>query len=441
MESNRILAFDQTVSNETRLTGLNNNDIIIGPSGSGKTRGYVIPNILQANESMVITDTKGSLRRKLSGVLEQEGYTVVDLDFTDCAASKWGYNPLRNIRKNSGESNEPDIGQEGYIMLEADFAPEDWAAYDPPEMSRENGGGYNEQDILTAAACLVPLRTDKEPFWDYAARMLLESLIAYVLECLPENEHTLSIVARLLQEMNEKYFRHLYEELGLINPESFAYSRFRMFYLAHSADKMVASIQGILAVALSPYMFRGGKALFDHPNQFCFEELGRRKTAVFLTVSDTDRSLDALVTLFYTQALQALCREADRQPGNRLAVPVRFILDDFAANTVIPDFDQITSVIRSREISVSLILQSLSQLNALYGTERAKTILNNCDHCLYLGGQDVETAYYVSKKANRPTSDILNMPLDASWLFTRGELPRQVRKYCPEDHPRCPNLG
>ena len=400
MSNERILARDVTVSNDTWATGLNNNDIIIGPSGAGKTRGYVIPNILQANESMVITDTKGNLRRQLGGILERQGYTVLDLDITDCAASPWGYNPLRHIR--------------------------------------QQGGKYNEQDILTAAACLVPITNELEPFWDLAARMLLECLIGYVLECLPDEEHTPDIVARLLQEMSGKTFDVLFRELEQIEPECFAVERYKMHRLAAKADKMTASIQGVLATQLSPFLFDGAKALFSNSRQIRFEDLAERKTAVFLTVSDTDRSLDALVTLFYAQALQSLCRYADKSPGCRLPVPVRFILDDFAANTRIPDFDQTTSIIRSREISVSLIIQSLSQLDALYGPSRAKTILNNCDHCLYLGGQDVETAAYVSKKANKPTSDILNMPLGDAWLFTRGQPPQKVQKYCPESHPRYP---
>ena len=396
----RIFARGVTVSSDTWATGLNNNDIIIGPSGAGKTRGYVIPNILQAGESMVITDTKGSLSRRLSGVLEQEGFDVTDLNFADCAASPWGYNPLAHIR--------------------------------------QAGGKYSEQDIITVAACLVPMSSSKEPFWDLAARMLLEGLIAYVLECLPEEEHTLGIVARLLQEMSEKHFDTLFQELEQIAPECFAVSRYKMFRLCAKADKMTASIQGVLATQLSPYLFDGAGALFANARQISFEALAEQKSALFLTVSDTDRSLDALVTLFYTQALQALCRYADSRADSRLPVPVRFIMDDFAAGTCIPDFDNITSIIRSREISVSLIIQSLSQLEALYSPSRAKTILNNCDHLLYLGGQDVETAAYVAKKANRPTSDILNMPLNDAWLFTRGQKPRQVRKYTPEDHPRYP---
>lgn len=336
----------------------------------------------------------------MGSILEQQGYTVLDLDITDCAASPWGYNPLRHIR--------------------------------------QQGGKYNEQDILTAAACLVPIANDLEPFWDLATRMLLECLIGYVLECLPDEEHTPNIVARLLQEMSGKTFDVLFRELEQLAPECFAVGRYKMYRLADKADRMTVSIQGILATNLSPYMFDGARALFSNPQQIRFEDLAERKTAVFLTVSDTDRSLDTLVTLFYAQALQALCRYADKSPGCRLPALVRFILDDFAANTRIPDFDATTSIIRSREISVSLIIQSLSQLDALYGSSRAKTILNNCDHCLYLGGQDVETAAYVSKKANKPTSDILNMPLGDAWLFTRDQLPQKVQKYRPESHARYP---
>ena len=404
MNNVRILAQGQTVSNDTWVTGLNNNDVIIGPSGSSKTRGYVIPNILQCSESMIITDTKGSLRQKVGPALERAGCKVLEVNLSDCLASPCGYNPLEHIR------------------------------YDPQRDT------YHEQDILTVAACLVPLNS-YDTFWDFFARMLLEGLISYVLECLPEEEHTLHIVARLLQEMGGKNFDDLFQELEQIAPDCFAVSRYKMFHLAKNAEKMYSSVQGILAANLSAYVFEGAKALFQNPQKIRFPDLGREKTAVFLTVSDTDRSMDGLANLFYTQALQSLCQAADQSPGHRLAVPVRLILDDFAANACIPDFDKMISVIRSREISVSIILQSLSQLNALYGDSRAKTILNNCDHCLYLGGQDVETAAYISKKANRPVSEILNMPLDSAWLFTRGGSPKQVKKFRLENHPRCRELS
>lgn len=155
----------------------------------------------------------------------------------------------------------------------------------------------------------------------------------------------------------------------------------------------------------------------------------RGKTALFLSVSDSDRSQDALINLFYTQALQYLMAAADRQPDSRLPIPVRFILDDFSTNTVIPDFDKIISVIRSREIYVSVIIQSLSQLEGLYGHARAQTIINGCDHCLYLGGTDTQTAEYFSRKFNCQISTVLNLPLDGLFIFERGREPGKARKY------------
>lgn len=110
---------------------------------------------------------------------------------------------------------------------------------------------------------------------------------------------------------------------------------------------------------------------------------------------------------------------------------MRLLLDDFAAGLYIPEFDKIISVIRSREISVSIMLQSISQLESMYGHPGAMTIINNCDNCLYLGGQDVETAKYMSVKANKWVNSILEMPLDKAWLFTRGQKARLVEKYVP----------
>lgn len=395
----RILAEGQTVSNDTWATGRNNNDLIIGPSGAGKTRGYVLPNILQCSESLIVTDTKGALCQDVGGTLAQRGYDVLEINLTDCLASPWGYNPLNFIRCDRREK-------------------------------------YSEQDIMTVAAALVPVENGHEPFWDLAARMILESLIGYVLDFLPDEEHTLSSVVTLFQAMGTKRFERLFEELREVAPGSFAYNRYQMYSSIAHADKMYASIQGILAEKLSTLTFDGAKALFENPQRIDFRALGQRKTAVFLNISDTDRSMDRLAALFYTQALHTLCNMADRSPGHRLTVPVRMILDDFAANVCIQDFDKITSVIRSREISVSIILQSLSQLEALYGHAKALTIINNCDQLLYLGGQDVETARYVCTKANKSINTILAMPLDGAWLFQRGEAPRQVRKYRLENHPQ-----
>ena len=389
----RILAKNKLMCNNTWETGLNNNDILIGPTGAGKTRGYVIPNVLQCNESIIVADAKGCVKKEVEKVLKKNGYKIIDIDLTDCFAS-YGYNPFDFIR------------------------------YD------EKRECYIEQDIMTVAACLVSVESVKEPFWELAARQYLECLIGYVLECLPVEEHSLNSVVRLFLEMGTGIFQKLITELQELNPESFAVLRYRLFQASLKADKMYASIQGILAEKLSVYAFAGAKELFQKSKRINFADLGKEKTAVFVKVSDMDRSMDRLANLFYTQALQVLCNSADNDyADNRLKIPVRLMLDDFASNVYIPHFDKITSVIRSREVYVSIIIQSISQLESLYGSAKAQTILNNCDNMLYLGGQDVGTAQYVSKKANKPASNILNMPLDKVWIFTRGAEPQLVDKY------------
>lgn len=405
-ESYRILADGQEMLNDTWKTGLNNNDLVIGPSGAGKTRGYVLPNILQGNESMIVVDSKNTLYEKTRGILGRKGYRLIRINISDLSdASGTGYNPLDYIRF-------------------------DW--------KRKS---YNEQDIMTISACLVPIESEKEPFWDFAGRMFLECLIAYVLECLPRQEHTLESVELLYAEMGSNIFDRLLREHGSMHPESFAYRRYKLIYGLTKADKTYACILGILAEKLSPLLTNGLKELYQKPDRVRFRDIGREKTVVFVDVSDTERSQDRLATLFFAQALHMLCDSADKDyPDHRLPVPVRLILDDFAANGCIPDLDKIISVIRSREIAVSIILQSLSQLDAIYGPARAKTIMNNCDTCLYLGGQDIETAGYVGIKANKPIGSVLNMPLEKSWLFQRGRMPRMVGKYRLESHELYPEM-
>lgn len=396
----RILAQDARVSNDTWATGLNNNDLIIGPSGAGKTRGYVKPNLMQCSESVIVTDTKGSLFGEVGPLLEQSGYRVIHVDFTDMLES-YGYNPLDYIR------------------------------YD------RKRGKYSEQDIVTITASLVPIEDPRQAIWEYHARMYMAALIAYVKECLPPEEHTLKSVMDIFAEMGSAGFDDRFQTLGVLNPDSFAWSRYQMIKDIKRADRMHESIRGIIAQKLDPLTFDGPLQMYSRPDKVDFASLGREKTALFLNVSDTDRSADRLVNLFYTQALHALCASADRDyPDHRLPVPVRFILDDFAANAEIPDFDKIISVVRSREIYVSVILQSLSQLNSIYGKDRAMTIVNNCDNCLYLGGQDVDTAKYISFKANKTVDTILNLPLDAAYLFTRGLAPRLVKKFDLRSHAR-----
>lgn len=391
--SDRILAAGIRVDNDTWLTGRNNNDLIIGPSGAGKTTSYVLPNVLNATESMVVVDTKGNLYSKTADRLRHKGYNVLLLDFTDLQHSPVGYNPLDYVR-------------------------------------RDANGEPNEQDIMTVSSAILPDEAvGHDPFWSRISRLVMESAIAYVLEY--TSDTTLTSVADLMAELCTGRFDRLFTEVGEINPDSLCYRRYALWRNMRQAEKMTASVAGIVGEALAVLTSRGARGLYENPKRVDFYKLAESKTAVFLNVSDSDPSQYKLVSLFYTQVLHVLCDYADRRPGNRLPIPVRLYLDDFASNLVIPEFDKTISVIRSREISVSIMLQSLSQLVKIFGEHGKATILSNCDHTLLLGCNDVDTARYFSVKANASLHRILDMSLDSAWLFERGTKARQVTKATP----------
>jgi type IV secretion system protein VirD4 len=395
MQTNtRILGKDIYVENDGYKTQLNGNDLIVGGSGTGKTRGIVRPGIYYSQESLIITDTKGNLKEDFQEHLEKQGYEVCDIDFTNTIHNKIGYNPL------------------------------DFIHYDP-ETDR-----YNEQDISTVSLCICPVENRDDIFWDTAARIYIEAIIGYVLEGLPKEEHTMASVARLADMMGTETFRKLFQELYEVNPNSYAVRRYREMMVTSKAERTDASIKCIVLEKLNPITFDGLLQMYENPVRIDFNTIGTKKKAVFLEVSDTDRSMDRLVSLFYLQALHTLCRYADTQTKeHRLPVPVRFILDDFASGTPVPHMDNILSVCRSRNISCSIIIQSISQLCSRYGEFCSSTIINNCDHLVYLGSQDSMTASLIADKANKTVSTILSLPLNKSIVFERGKEPVITDKY------------
>lgn len=394
LKNERVLARGITISNDTRKTGLNNNDLIIGASGSGKTGGYVIPNIQALSGSLVVSDTKGNLCRRFSRELECRGFEVATLDFVDPLKS-CGYNPLDAIRR------YPD-------------------------------GSCREQDVLTLADTLMPRLDAKEPFWEKAAASYLSYLIALTVEMLAEDEQNMMSVCGL-------HHSHVGSQGGIPSivewidghRDSFAAKRYCEIKSSMAAEKMWSSIMEFANIALRPFGFREADRIFGGGKCFDIRSLGQRKTVLFLNVSDTDRAFDQIVNMFYTQALQVLCAEADKASDSRLKVPVRIIMDDFATNAKIPDFDKVISVLRSREISVSLILQSLTQLDSMYGKDAASTIVNGCDHILFLGSQDLSTAEYVGHRVNRTPGTVLCKPREKAYLLTNGEEGRLVDKVAP----------
>lgn len=389
----RFLAENITVSNDTRVTGLNNNDLIIGSSGSGKTGGYVIPNIQNISGSLIVTDTKGRLSKMFTGTLKSKGYKVFTLDFVN-PMNSCGYNPLMVIR-------------------------------------RKPNGKYREQDILSLASAIMPILDKEEPFWEKAASGYIAFLIAFCLETCKVQDRNLKTVCELHHIFMKQNGHLSFLQWAEDNPDTFAANKFAEISSIRSADKMWSSIMEFVNRAFEPFEFGEADAIFANRRNLNINNLGKEKTVLFLNISDTDRTYDQLVNLFYTQALQSLCALADENPRGRLMVPVKIIMDDFAAGTRIPNFDKIISVIRSREISVSLILQSMTQLESMYTAAEASTIINNCDHLLYLGTQDIKTAEFISYRAFKTPENVLCMPLNQAILITKGEKAAVVNKIRP----------
>lgn len=408
-----ILAANRTLSCDTRTTGLNNNLLVIGPSGSGKTRHVLKPNLLEMGSSFIVLDTKGTLAREMGPVLAAHGYAVENLDFADLSA----------IGRRTLPNGVQDVGYNPLAFVRYDAA-----------------GAPVQQDIISVARAICPVEDESQPFWDHAASNLLSCLIAYVLEQLPERERHFGSVVTLAEHMEDKVTVRLLDELEATAPTSFALALWRRYAPTLTAEKMHASISGILAEKIMCLGFDGARELYTRTHQVDFTRLGHSRRALFVTISDIDRSIDPLTGLFVTQAFAMLIREADAQPDGRLPVPVRLMLDDFA-NLNIPNIDDILAVIRSREIWCTLQLQSINQLEAIYGRPRALSIMGNCDTHLVLAFQDIESARCYAERANKLASTLLATPLDRSWLFVRGRTGEQVTRYDLTAHPRYVELA
>lgn len=417
----RILGQGQLVSNDDLHSGFNNNDLIVGGSGSGKTGGYVIPNIRQGYGNMIVTDTKSQLCRLLGPQLTRMGYKVSVLDFVSPENSV-AYNPLDYIRTfSTGSSADHAAGaSSNYASNRSAVTCSSGRSY-AGYTSGKPAVNYSQKDVVSLARLIVPGLFDKDPFWEDNARTVITFLIAYTMESSRPELRTMKTVVSAYRQLlsTPKFFENWVSR----HPYGFAAKKFDMFKNVMSVDRTWNCIVQYVSTALEPYDFAEMDCIFGskNKNKFTFEDMLHEKRILFLNISDTDRYADRLANLFYAQAMQQLCGMADKSSKGRLPQPVRFILDDFASNVYIEDFDKLISVIRSRNISVSVILQSLTQLEGMYSRAQANTIITNCDHLLYLGGQDIDTAHYIGYRSNKTEETVLLMPMGKAYLIERGK--------------------
>jgi type IV secretion system protein VirD4 len=332
--------------------------------------------------------------------LEAKGYNVINIDFIHPETSL-RYNPIANCKTTT------DVRKLAHILVY--------------EMNAIEGRGRSI-----------------DPFWDETAEMLITAVIGYIIEAredeLPKDNRNLLTLINLIKESNRTKpgtcdrGRSLLDErmadhrlkMECDGLESWAADRFDDFNTAPNKTHATVNLCALAKLSIfdtveTRHMLMG--------NDINFERIGTEKTALFVEVSDTDRSADILVNVFYTQLMNALCTYADDKcEDNRLPIPVQFILDDFATNARINNFQNMIANIRSREISAMLMVQSEAQLWAGY-REDAQTIVDNCNTYVYMGGSNPAMAEIIGKRADKPATRILNMDLGMSWIFRRGEAP------------------
>jgi len=375
-------------------SGLNNNMLVVGASGSGKTRSIVMPNLLEMSGSYIVSDPKGNLYDKYGRFLDRNGYRVIRLDFTNPETSNVSYNPISYVR------TQQDIIKIANTLQYA-------------------------QNINTHGAW--------DPFWDKMGEILFQAAIGYMVECLPEKERnfpTLLKVIDLFQREGEGWSGSGHSTFEKIIERAEARGRKDYFFvrqyrrLNSAADKTYASVLATAYAQVARYESEELQKLMSE-NTVHVERFGHEKTACFVVVSDTDRSMDTLANIFFSQALNELCHVADTKCENqRLPIPVTFMLDDFATNVKIDEFPRMISSFRSRNISSVLMLQSEAQLRHCYGDD-GETVMGNCDTYVYLGSNDLETAKSVAQRCDRPYMDILSMNVGDCWVFRRGAYPAQ----------------
>ena len=428
--SNRLFTQHMRQGMNQRQTRRNLNTVVVGGSGSGKSLFYAKPNLMQCNSSYVILDPKGELLEDTGMLLEREGYTVRVLDLIHIERSH-GYNPFAYFRC--------------------------------------------EEDIMRLVTNLIKNTTPKgsrttDSFWVSAEIALLEALMFYLYYEAPIEEQTFAMVCDMIAaaDIREEDADHqgpldiLFDRLATRAPEHIAVKQYNIFKIA--AGKTAKSILVSLGVRLEKFNIQSLASL-TQTDELHLVEMGKKKVALFAIIPDNDTSFNFIVGILYTQLFQELARLADASPGRKLTQHVHFLMDEFA-NVALPnDFDKVVATIRSREMSVSIVLQDLGQIQKLFEKEW-RSIVGNCDTLLYLGGNDKDTHKYISELLGKETISTLSsgrtrgrsgsysvnwqqtgrdlmtpeevrlMDNDYAIFFMRGERGLMDRKYNTFAHPR-----
>ena len=360
-EDNKIFTQNVRMGLDGRKHRRNLNTVVVGGSGAGKTRFYAKPNLCQANTSFTVLDPKGELLRSTGHLLRQKGYEVRVLDLLNMEKSHC-YNPFVYLR------DDNDVQRLVTNLFKSTT----------PKGSQSN-----------------------DPFWDTAASMLLLALIFYLKYEAPPDEQNFPMVMEMLRAADvredcDEYtspLDELFERLEMREPDHIAVKYYKDYH--SGSAKTLKSIQITLAARLEKFNLSSLAAL-TATDELDLPSLGEKKVALFALIPDNDTSFNFLVSILYTQLFQQLFYLADHKYGGSLPVPVHFLMDEFSNVSLPEDFSKILAVMRSRNVFVSIILQNVAALKALFEKEW-ESILGNCDEFLYLGGNETSTHKLISE--------------------------------------------
>ncbi|MDR2940499.1 MAG: type IV secretory system conjugative DNA transfer family protein [Clostridiales bacterium] len=360
-QKNIILSKNIRMSIDGRKTKRNNNIVVFGGSGTGKTRSFIMPNILQGHSSFVITDPKGSLTKSIAGKLKEDGYDVKVLNLIDMQYSD-NYNPFKYLGKD----------EEVFILID------------------------NLIDNTDGKAT-----SSSDPFWHKSEKALLTCIIYYIYDKGTAREKNFNQVLQYIHEFGVEGSGFSKKLAALAGQEPFHVSVSNYKTVMMASETTLKSILISAGVRLALTILKPIQDLLS-TDTLGLDTIGDKKTALFVIVPDTSGSFNFIISMVYTQLFQKLIEKADKSEGGGLAVPVRFLLDEFPNCGRIPNFDNLVSTIRSRGISVSIILQNLAQLKNMY-EKTWETIIGNADTIIFLGGKEQGLLKYLSEQFGKET--------------------------------------
>ncbi len=391
-----ILAKGCTYSSDCAVTGVNNNQIIVGGSGSGKTMSITEPCLLETfQRNLIVTVTKPRIIYQYTPLLESRDYQVEVLNLTNPMASTAAYDPLHFVR--------------------------------------------NNQDIQFLAKSIVMANprkaknTTADPYWDDSAISLMSALISATMLMQPDASFAdvLMLFQSLKLDLNKTIVKTsldgFFKEVELTPGSDYAVTNWENF--CQLPVRTASCVYSALGITISNLCDEKLLYMMRLPNKVDFVEAAQRKNVLFVVTSPVNEGLNAFASLFYATAMKELFEYAESRRDGKLPVPTHIICDDFATGAPIPHFDQYISIIREKGLSVSVLCQSESQLENMYGKSAATTIINNCDSYVFTGAMDLATARSVSVRLNQPIEDVLAMPIGQFAVFRRGEKPVVAFRY------------